>query len=74
MPYRTVPPDMWFAQIFASKAAARGGVVRRAIGDVERVMGRAEFEQRVRQRGFQLLQNGDQYIVLCNQQPVKLLR
>ena len=70
----TLSPDIWFAQLFATKSAQRGGVVRRAIRDVERIMGRAAFETRVRERGFQAIENGDQYVILCNRLPVRLIR
>ncbi|PTX55899.1 hypothetical protein C8N43_0547 [Litoreibacter ponti] len=71
---KLLPPDLWFNQLFATKSAQRGGVVRRAVRDVERVMGRAQFEAMIKERGFQAIENGEQYIVLCNQRPVRLIR
>lgn len=71
--FRTLPPEIWFAQIFAAKAAQRGTVVRRSVRDVERVMGRDRFEQMIRQRGCRAIQNGSQYIICCNRDPIRII-
>ena len=68
--FRTLPPDIWFSQLFATKSAQRGGVVRRAV----RVMGRAQFETLVRERGFQAVDNGEHYVVFCNRRPIRIIR
>ena len=56
----------WADSVFAAKAAANGGVIRRAIRDVDRDIGRAAFELEVRRRGFHLIECDNQYIVICN--------
>ncbi|MCZ8079839.1 MAG: hypothetical protein RSE12_13695 [Fuscovulum sp.] len=56
----------WADSMFAAKAAVNGGVIRRAIRDVDRDIGRAAFELEVRRRGFHLIECDNQYIVICN--------
>ncbi len=56
----------WFAKIFDAKAVARGGVIRRAVRDVEREIGRTVLEAEVQRRGFHLVECGGQFIVICN--------
>lgn len=56
----------WAENIFAAKAASTGGVIRRAIRDVDRDIGRSAFELEVRRRGFHLIECGTQYIIICN--------
>jgi hypothetical protein len=53
-------------QVFSAKAVQRGGVVRRAIRDIDREIGRAVFEAEVRRRGFHLICCSGQSIVVCN--------
>ncbi len=67
-------PEMWLAQVFASQEARRGGVLKRQIADVERLVGRDRFLDAAAARGFQVLQNGRHFIVLCNLHPVHRLR
>ena len=69
---RKTPPDFWIEQIFSAKAA-KGGVVRRAVGWVEREIGRDRFFAEVRSRGFHLLAAGDQFIVVCDPRPVRMI-
>jgi hypothetical protein len=56
----------WCARIFDAKSARRGGIVRRAVRDVDREIGRAAFVDEVSRRGFHLIECGGQYIVICN--------
>ncbi|MBM2577600.1 N-(5'-phosphoribosyl)anthranilate isomerase [Jannaschia sp. Os4] len=63
--------DRWVAHLFSARAAAEGGIVRRKVRDVERIVGLPRFEREVARRGFQLLVNADQFIVVCNAQPVR---
>ncbi|MDP5086047.1 MAG: hypothetical protein NWQ23_11545 [Yoonia sp.] len=56
----------WCARIFDAKAARSGGIVRRAVRDVEREIGRAAFVTEVSRRGFHLVECGGQFIVICN--------
>lgn len=69
---RNLDPDAWIAQIFSARAAA-GGVVRRSIAWVDHEIGRDRFVAEVRRRGFHLLATRNQFIVVCNRDPVEIL-
>ncbi|WP_371038132.1 MULTISPECIES: hypothetical protein [unclassified Rhodosalinus] len=56
----------WGRRIFHAKAAARGGVLRRSVRDVEREIGREALIEEVRARGFHLIECGGQFIIICN--------
>ncbi len=68
-----ITPDCWIVQIFSARAAAEGGIVRRQVRDVERLIGRDRFLREVRRRGFRAAENGDQFVIFCNRDPVRLL-
>jgi hypothetical protein len=65
-------PDAWIRLIFSAQAA-KGGVVRRSIAWVDREVGRERFLDEVRRRGFHLLASSNQFIVICNRDPVQVL-
>lgn len=65
-------PEDWLRQIFSARAA-QGGVVRRSIAWVDREVGRDLFMAEVRRRGFHLLASSNQFIVVCNRDPVQML-
>ncbi|SEL88836.1 hypothetical protein SAMN05443999_10961 [Roseovarius azorensis] len=67
-------PEIWLAQFLDSAEARRGGVVKRQIRDVERLVGREMFLRAVERRGFQAVENGRHYVVFCNGQPIRRLR
>ncbi|MCY4180329.1 MAG: N-(5'-phosphoribosyl)anthranilate isomerase [Litoreibacter sp.] len=73
IPNPSITPDIWFAQIFSSKAAQRGGIVRRSVSDVERIFGRQDFEDRIRRRGWRAIENGGQYVICCNREAIRLI-
>lgn len=56
----------WLDEVFSAKAVQRGGIVRRAIRDVERETGRDAFITAVRSRRYHLIECGGQFIVICN--------
>lgn len=64
---------LWMQRLFDAKSARRGGVVRRSLRDIDLIVGRAAFEAEIRRRGYRAIQNGDQVIVLCNNEPVRFL-
>lgn len=66
MPIRPQDPAYWIAAIFSAKAVQNGGVVRRNRIWVEREIGRDRFEDEVRQRGYHLIEVGQQLVVICN--------
>ena len=56
----------WLDDVFAAKAVTNGGIVRRAVRDGDREIGKATFVREVRRRGFHLIECGGQFIVICN--------
>ena len=68
-----IQPDRWLIQLFSSKAAATGGVVRRQFSDIETVVGWERFEHEIRRRGYHCFANAGQVIVICNQDPVHVV-
>ena len=63
----------WLDDLFSAKAVAKGGIVRRAVHDVEREIGRPAFVAEVRRKGFRLIECGGQFIVICNPGQVQIL-
>ena len=66
-------PSPWADQLFSAKAVTKGGVVRRAVRDVEREMGREALIAAVQARGFHLVECGGQFIIICNKGHVRLI-
>jgi|GEM_PF-453157 len=67
-------PERWLAQLLSSGEARKGGVVKRQIRDVERIVGREAFVDEIERRGFQVLENGRHFIVFCNDAPIRRVR
>ncbi len=65
-------PQEWLRQMFSSKTAIDGGVVRRKVQDVERLVGRDAFLTLMRQRGFRVVENAGHFVVFCNAEPFNL--
>ncbi|MEM6306072.1 MAG: N-(5'-phosphoribosyl)anthranilate isomerase [Pseudomonadota bacterium] len=65
--------EHWLRQVFSAKAAVEGGVVRRKVADVHRIVGCLAFEAEVRRRGFRAVQNGRDYVVFCNSESLRLI-
>ena len=65
--------ETWLRQIFQSKAAIDGGVVRRKVHDVNRIIGRDKFEAEIRRRGFRAVENAGQYVIFCNRGGVRVI-
>jgi hypothetical protein len=70
LPYTT---EGWIAHLFNSQAARDGGVIRRQVPDVERYVGRDVFLAEMRRRGFTVLENAGQFIIICNHEPIRRL-
>lgn len=68
LPYTT---EGWISHLFNSQAARDGGVIRRQVRDVERYVGRDVFLAEIRRRGFTVLENAGQFIIICNQEPIR---
>lgn len=68
-----IQPEHWIVQIFSARSAAEGGIVRRKVANVERLIGRERFAQEVRRRGYCAVENGGQFVIFCNVEPVRIL-
>lgn len=66
-------PDRWITQIFSARTAAEGGIVRRRVSDVERLVGRDRFLREVARRGFRAVENGGHFVIFCNAEPVRIV-
>lgn len=67
-------PELWLDQIFSSKEAQRGGVVKRQVRDVERLVGRQAFARALERKGFQAVENGRHFVAFCNGAPIRRVR
>lgn len=65
-------PTEWLDHVFSSQSALRGGVVRRKVRDVERLVGRPLFRDELRKRGYRAVENGDDFVIFCNRKPIRL--
>lgn len=66
-----VSPEEFFARLFSSGAARRGAVVHRQVRDVERFVGRDAFLTEAKRRGYPVVENAGQFVVFCNQEPIR---
>ncbi|TCP61287.1 hypothetical protein EV663_1054 [Rhodovulum bhavnagarense] len=66
-------PEIWMGQIFSSKSAREGGIVRRKLRDVERLIGWEAFETELRRRGYHAIENSGQIVIFCNNAPVRVV-
>lgn len=55
----------WIIDLFSSRAAATGGVVRRKKRDIERYVGMEEFKAELRRRGFHAIENAGQIVIFA---------
>jgi hypothetical protein len=62
----------WMRQMFATKTALDGGVIRRKVSDVERLVGRDVFLLSMKRRGFRVVENAGHFVVFCNSDDVLL--
>ena len=60
----------WLNDMFSSKSACAGGVVRRKSRDIEKFVGRQTVEAELPCRGYRDVENAGQIIVFCNREPV----
>lgn len=65
-------PVEWLDHIFSAQAALRGGVVRRKVRDVERFVGREMFRDELRKRGYRAVENGADFVIFCNRNPIRI--
>ncbi|HHB81152.1 MAG TPA: N-(5'-phosphoribosyl)anthranilate isomerase [Aliiroseovarius sp.] len=70
----TIKPELWLRDLFSTRDACRGGVIKRQVRDVERIVGRDVFLREVERRGRQALENGRHFIICCNAEPIRRVR
>ena len=68
-----VSPQQFLAELFSSRAAATGAVVRRSLRDVERFIGRDAFLEEMRRRGYSVVENAGLLVIFCNREPIRRL-
>lgn len=66
-------PEQWIQDLFSSRAAMEGRVIRRQKRDIVRFAGLERFLAEVDRRGYLAVENVGQIIVFCNMAPVKRL-
>lgn len=69
----SITPDRWIIQLFSARAAAEGGILRRSVEDVERLVGRQRFYFEVRRRGFRAVENAGQFVIFCNRDAISIV-
>lgn len=72
-PVLPMTAEAWFRHLFNAKAARDGGIVRRKVRDMERMVGRETFREELARRGFTAVENAGQVIVFCNAEPLRRL-
>ncbi len=68
-----VSPQQFIAELFSSRAAATGAVIRRNARDIDRFVGREAFLEEMRRRGFSVVENAGQMVIFCNREPIRRL-
>lgn len=68
-----VSPEQFLAELFSSRAAATGAVIRRNVRDIDRFVGREAFLAEMRRRGFSVVENAGQMVIFCNREPIRRL-
>lgn len=63
-------PETWVRNLFKSKSAIEGRVIRRRLRDVERFASRALLLSEINRRGYRALENAGQIVIFCNQGPI----
>lgn len=63
----------WRDQLFNTRAAKHGGILRRNKHSIQREIGLPLLIAEVRARGFRLYEVGDDYVIVCNTLPIRQL-
>jgi hypothetical protein len=63
--------ESWLLRLFSSRDAREGGVVRRKIRDIDRLVGREVFLAKMGRRSFTVIENPGQFVKFCNQELVR---
>ena len=59
-------PYEFINNMFRAKIVKNGGIVRRKVADVQKFASFQYLLKEVSERGFHLIEIGDQYVVICN--------
>lgn len=70
---RAAVNEAWLRHLFAAQAVQKAGVLRRAVADVEREVGRPAFIAEVQRRGFHLLEVGGHFLIICQPGAVRMI-
>jgi hypothetical protein len=70
-PVMPTSAEAFFRHLFDARSARDGGVVRRKLRDIERMVGRPAFISEITRRGYTAVENNGQVVVFCNASPVK---
>jgi hypothetical protein len=62
----------WLDQVFEAGQVAKGGVVRRSVKDVQKYSSEEALIEEAKERGFHVVQTGDQYVILCHPGALKI--
>ena len=73
MKHSPLSPEGYLLDIFSSKAARDGAVIRRKARDIDRYIGRSAFLSELQRRGYRAVENSGQIIIFCNSEPVRPL-
>jgi hypothetical protein len=72
------PPNMstaaFLADVFGTRLARDGKVIRRSAQDIERYFGREAFIEEIHRRGYRAIENAGHIVIFCNREPVRILR
>lgn len=60
--------NAWVEQIFRSKQARKGGIIRRKVTSVEHYASLRELKRSARRHGFMIFRNGEQYLLMGRRQ------
>lgn len=66
-------PDRWLYQLFSPLAVAKGGPLHRDARDVEANIGRERFLEEVKLRGYRAKEEGGQFILTLNREPLRVM-
>lgn len=64
-------PEPWLAALFGAGPARDGGVIQHPVDEVENRVGREAFLREVERRGYQVVENGRQFVVFCNRAAIQ---
>lgn len=68
---RPVTPQEFYGRLFGSAAVRESAVIRRQVRDVDRFVGRGAFLAEMQRRGYPVIENAGQFVILCNQEPLR---